>query len=295
MGRKLPDPIIRKSDESDEDFAVRQASSKRRLQIFKRIYQNYYHWQSQREAGNVSDILTIEGEDFYLGDLLIGWPTLPPQQQKAFDLICLRGYTENAATKEILPKSRWSTPVQQYSDDGLKKMVAAYDAKQIGAWDPVNAVKKKRRVKPKDKIVTPTVEPTPEVPEVAEDAPYQRRRVLDWTVSSDDNKSLAAYIKAETGLEITGEMVKAVAFLHKPWYRSPEQVEHRKAVQEAKDIEKAKFAYETPEQREKRFEATRRLKAAETAAEKARKLQEEVRELRLAAGLDPDTGEPLAS
>lgn len=139
MGRRLPpyDP------DKDGDYSC----SKRRIQIFKRVYQNYYHWQSLRETGEVGDTLAVDGEEIYIGDLMIGIETLPNRQRQAFELICLRGYTESAATAILLPNSRWSTPVQQYSDDGLKKMVAAYDAKQNGTWDPT-AARRKRRPKP---------------------------------------------------------------------------------------------------------------------------------------------------
>ncbi len=155
MGRKLPlfDPEV------DGEYV----DSKRRTQVFKRIFQNYYHWQSLRETGEVSDVLTIEGEDIYIGDLMSGIDTLPPRQREAFELICLQGYTESAATAIMLPHSNWSTPVQQYSDDGLKKMIAAYDAKQAGTWDP-EAVKKKRRstTRKKKTMDTPTVSGGPQ-------------------------------------------------------------------------------------------------------------------------------------
>lgn len=139
MGRRLPeyDP------ERDGDYA----RSKRRTQLFKRVYQNYFHWQSLRETGEVDDVLTVDGEEIYLGDLMTGIDTLPLRQRQAFELICLRGYTESAATAILLPNSRWSTPVQQYSDDGLKKMILAYDAKQAGTWDPVAARRKTRRTR----------------------------------------------------------------------------------------------------------------------------------------------------
>lgn len=142
MGRRLPsyDP------EEDGEYA----SSKRRTQVFKRIYQHYYHWQSLRESGEVSDVLAVDGEEIYIGDLMTGIETLPLRQRQAFELICLRGYTESAATAILLPNSRWSTPVQQYSDDGLKKMIAAYDAKQNGTWNPETARRKRRKKACKD-------------------------------------------------------------------------------------------------------------------------------------------------
>jgi hypothetical protein len=297
VGRKLPDAITRNAGESDEAFDVRRASSKRRLKLFKNIYRQYFEWQSLREAGHIGDIITLDGEDFYIGDLLIGFNTLPPQQKRAFDLICLRSYTESEATKVILPLSQWSTPVQQYSDDGLRKMVAAYDAKQRGEWDPRAAVARKRPSRKKEPEVTTAVD-TPEVPDDVDDETlpkFSRVDHLDWSVCSEDNASLADYINAKTGLGITGQQVKAVAFLRKPWYSSPERVEHREQVAEAKKQDQAKFAYETPEQREKRFEAARRLKSAEAARERAQKLQDEVCQLRIEAGLDPETGDPVAA
>lgn len=138
MGRRLPDYDPKR----DGDYS----RSKRRIQLFKRVFQNYYHWQSLRETGEVDDVINVDGEEIYLGDLMIGIDTLPLRQRQAFELICLRGYTESAATAILLPHSRWSTPVQQYSDDGLKKMVAAYDAKQNGTWDPAAARRKTRKV-----------------------------------------------------------------------------------------------------------------------------------------------------
>ena len=140
VGRRLPDY----DPERDGDYSL----SKRRAQLFKRVYQNYYHWRSLRETGEINDVLNVDGEEIYLGDLMTGIETLPLRQRQAFELICLRGYTESAATAILLPNSRWSTPVQQYSDDGLRKMIAAYDAKQDGTWDPATAHRKRRKAKP---------------------------------------------------------------------------------------------------------------------------------------------------
>lgn len=138
MARRLPeDPI------------------KRRLQWFKRTYQHLEHFKSLLESGAMpmpGIIDTPDGEEIYIPDLLIGIEDLPPRQREAFTLICLQGYTETAATKVMLPNSRWSTPVQQYADTALARMVAAYDKKQAGVWavleEPVRktpAKTKKRR------------------------------------------------------------------------------------------------------------------------------------------------------
>ena len=90
MGRRLPD--------YDPDRDGEYSNSKRRIQLFKRVYQNYFHWQSLRETGEVDDVLSVDGEEIYIGDLMTGIETLPLRQRQAFELICLRGYTESAAT-----------------------------------------------------------------------------------------------------------------------------------------------------------------------------------------------------
>lgn len=81
----------------------------------------------------MSDVITTpDGEDIYIRDLLVGLDSLPRRQREAFELICLQGYTETAARDKMLPNSRSSTPVQQYSDSGLIRMVAKYDELQAG-------------------------------------------------------------------------------------------------------------------------------------------------------------------
>lgn len=90
----------------------------------------------------MSDVITSpEGEDVFLGDLMVGLPYLPKRQREAFVLICMRGYTEDAARAELLPNSKSSTPVQQYSDSGLIRMVDHYEAKQAGFWPPLELIK----------------------------------------------------------------------------------------------------------------------------------------------------------
>lgn len=180
MGRRLPDY----DPETDGDYGT----SKRRIQLFKRVYQNYHHWKSLRETGQVDDILAVDGEEIYLGDLMIGIETLPLRQRQAFELICLQGYTESAATAILLPHSRWSTPVQQYSDDGLKKMVAAYDAKQNGTWDPTVARRKRRR-KP--------CEDTPKEQESVA-APESGCSVSSEEIKPTDNEDVPRLKSAET-------------------------------------------------------------------------------------------------
>lgn len=114
---------------------------KRRLQIFKRVYQHLEHFNSLIEAGEMDmpGIIPIHDEilpyeEIYLPDMMVGILSLPDRQREAFELICLQAYTEGAATEIMLPDSRWSTPIQQYADTALARMVAAYDEKQAGVW-----------------------------------------------------------------------------------------------------------------------------------------------------------------
>lgn len=113
--------------------------AKRRRQIFKRIFQNLEHFHSLLESGDMMQpgMVTLEtGEEVYLNDLMTGINTLPPRQRQAFELICLKGYTETAARDEMLPNSKSSTPVQQYADSALDRMIDAYDQVQAGTWEP---------------------------------------------------------------------------------------------------------------------------------------------------------------
>lgn len=98
-------------------------------------------------------ITTPDGEEIYLSDLMVGIDDLPPRQREAFTLICLQGYTETAATKVMLPNSRWSTPVQQYADTALARMVAAYDKCQAGVWAVLEEPQKKIAAKSKKRRV----------------------------------------------------------------------------------------------------------------------------------------------
>jgi hypothetical protein len=124
---------------------------KRRRQVFKRCYQNMEHWRALQEDRGMDLIITDEktGEDIYFHDLMVGIDSLPPRQRQAFERICLRGYTETAARDEMLPHSTSSTPVQQYADSGLARMVHAYDLKQIGMWPPTEEPKAPPRKKKK--------------------------------------------------------------------------------------------------------------------------------------------------
>lgn len=111
--------------------------TKKRQQVFKRCFIHISHWKALIEDYGMSDVITSdEGEDIYLRDLLVGLDYLPPRQRQAFELICLRGYTETAARDILLPNSKSSTPVQQSAEAALIRMIQYYDDKQAGVWPP---------------------------------------------------------------------------------------------------------------------------------------------------------------
>lgn len=121
---------------------------KRRLQYFKRLYQHKEHWHALMEDRGMDDVIkTPEGEDIFLGDLMVGLSLLPNRQRQAFELICLQGFTETAARDRLLPNSKSSTPVQQYADSGLVRMVHAYDCRQQGVWPPTDLPNPKKKSK----------------------------------------------------------------------------------------------------------------------------------------------------
>jgi hypothetical protein len=101
-------------------------------------------------------VILPDGEEIYLGDMLIGIDNLPPRQRQAFELICLQGYTETAATKIMLPNSKWSTPCQQYADTALERMIKSYDEKQAGTYVHTPYV-----AKSSDKVITKAKSPSP--------------------------------------------------------------------------------------------------------------------------------------
>jgi len=99
---------------------------KRRLQIFRSIYINFYKWEALVESQNVQ-FLNIDGEEVYFYDLLTGLESLPPRQRQAFELHLLFGMTEKEAASKM-GFVKWVTLVGQYSTAALKRMVASYDS-----------------------------------------------------------------------------------------------------------------------------------------------------------------------
>lgn len=99
---------------------------RRRLQLFRSIYINYFKWEALVESEGLH-FLNIDGEEVYFYDLLTGLDSLPPRQRQAFELHLLFGMTEKEAAAEM-GFTKWVTLVGQYSTAALKRMVASYDS-----------------------------------------------------------------------------------------------------------------------------------------------------------------------
>ena len=69
----------------------------------------------------------------------------------------------------------------------------------------------------------------------------------------------------------------------------------RQRRRDEREAEKAKWAYETPEQRAKRSPPTGCSRVKRKKLAEAQKLLDEVKKLRAEAGLDPETGEPVVA
>ena len=115
---------------------------KARRQVFKRVYNAYFEWRSLALQGEIYGDHTLImptpiGEEIQISHLLVGLSTLSKKQREAFTYLCLEGMTESEAAQIMLPNSKWSTPVQQYSDTALDRMIKAYDLAQAGEWPPV--------------------------------------------------------------------------------------------------------------------------------------------------------------
>lgn len=143
-------------------WSLSEDPSKRRVQVFKNVYQHLEHWKALMEDRGMDPVITDpdSSEDIYIGDLLVGLDSLPPRQRQAFELICLRHYTEGAARDEAMPDSKSSTPVQQAAHSGLLRMITAYDLKQIGKWPPLEEPKpKKAPTRKKEPIIMAALHP----------------------------------------------------------------------------------------------------------------------------------------
>ena len=103
---------------------------KRRCLLLERILRQYQQWQALYEDEGIAT-LTIYGEEWHFLDLLNGMNTLPPRQKLALWLIVIEDRKEVDVAR-MMNFSRWSTPVQQYKNIALWKLLKYHDGK--GEW-----------------------------------------------------------------------------------------------------------------------------------------------------------------
>lgn len=107
---------------------LEKARLKRRRAVFRNIYRNYKAWGALIESEGIERaVVQVEGEEVHYYDLMAGYDDLPPRQKEAFDLHLILGYSEQQAADIMLPGSKWSTSVQQYSATALERMMEAHD------------------------------------------------------------------------------------------------------------------------------------------------------------------------
>lgn len=100
-----------------------------KVKILKKILKNYQLWFSLVESEGLF-FITIDGEEFFIYEMLEGITLLPKRQRQAVELICLHDMKETDAAK-VMGFTKWSEPAQQYCHTGLRKLVAYHEGKKL--------------------------------------------------------------------------------------------------------------------------------------------------------------------
>ena len=90
--------------------------------ILERVLSFYAEWRAAHETHGV-EVISYMGREFHILDVLDGIEDLPPRQRQALTLTCLLGYTQDEAAR-LMGLTGRSSPVQQYKDAALDKMLA---------------------------------------------------------------------------------------------------------------------------------------------------------------------------
>lgn len=126
----------------------------------------------------------------------------------------------------------------------------------------------------------------------AESESGRKKRSRDFSKVSELHTDLADYVNAHSGLEpVTASQVKALLYLRPDFNKTPEQAEKSAARAARQEIEKARYAGLTDDQKKARKAAERANEQASKFAERARKAQEDAD--RLLSQANP--GEDIAS
>lgn len=103
---------------------------KKKIKLLGDILRNLQQWLVFVEDEGLF-FITIEGEEYFVYDLLEGIEMLPKRQKEAIELMCLQDLKE-AEVARRMGFTKWTTPAQQYAKSGLRKLVAYHMAK--GMW-----------------------------------------------------------------------------------------------------------------------------------------------------------------
>ena len=101
---------------------------RRKMKILKEILKNYEQWKVLVEEHGVLS-LSIDGDEYHFHDILEGIERLPPRQREALWKLCIENKKEVEVAREM-GFTRWSTPVQQYRNHGLFKLVKWHEEKK---------------------------------------------------------------------------------------------------------------------------------------------------------------------
>jgi len=99
---------------------------KAKRSLFARVLKNFASWKSLVELEGLHTI-TVRGEEFHYMDIEAAFDILPPRQREAVWLMCVEDLPE-ADVAERMGFRTWPTPVQQYKNYGLGRMMEFLDA-----------------------------------------------------------------------------------------------------------------------------------------------------------------------
>lgn len=100
---------------------------KEKRKTFSRVLKNYAAWKSLVESEGLFSIKLRDGEELHYMDILEGFKVLPPRQRQAVWLMCVEDKSE-VEVAEIMGFQSWPTPVQQYKNIGLARLIKYQEA-----------------------------------------------------------------------------------------------------------------------------------------------------------------------
>lgn len=102
------------------------AEFKAKRRLFAKMLKHFAEWLSLVESEGLTTI-TVEGEEYHYLDILSAFEVLPPRQREAVWLMCIEDRSEQDVAQRMGFTS-WPTPVQQYKNFGLAKMMVYQNA-----------------------------------------------------------------------------------------------------------------------------------------------------------------------